>query len=217
MLGRRSICRGGWAALLVLLSAAGADAGEAYYLIVFASQRGPNTPSHNHTFATFVRATWDDGCASAPRVEAHAISWLPCDMRIRAFALLPEPGRNFDLHTTLRHVLADGQTVTMWGPYQIEAELYRLALAEIGRLEGGCLRYKSFDAGYRSDRVTNCSHAVRSTVLGPRRLLPVIGGQVSSLTSLRVLSPWVTEPGRVHPWVASALGLDEYPIARRAP
>lgn len=215
------------AAVLWLLFAGQATAEDRYYLLMFGSQRTPNHPSHNHTFATFVRADSPScgmseaipaGDAAKVILQVHTISWLPEDGRVRGLALLPQAGRNFDLDATLRSRLDDGQRVSLWGPFEIQLELYQRALDEIALLESGSVRYKSFDAGYRSDRVTNCSHAVRSMIEGQRRRGPAwFGGDGSAFHALRGLTPWLIEADRTHAWVATAVGLDHQPIVYRAP
>ena len=123
--GIRSAC-----AVMVLLLALGntAPAAEAYYLLMFGSQRTPNEPNYSHSFATFVRAHWVS--PAAPRLEVQTISWMPRDLRIRAFALTPQSGVNLDLPASLRNAYANGERVSLWGPYQIHRDLYWRAAAQ---------------------------------------------------------------------------------------
>jgi hypothetical protein len=148
----------------------GARAGEAHFLLVFASQRVPNNPNYSHTFATFVRASWpgDGPCPRCPALEARTISWLPRSLVVRTLALCPECGHNLGLHETLRYALGSGQRVSLWGPYLIDAELYRRALRQAALLESGWVLYKANDMGYYSDEVSNCVHAVSSLADGYR-------------------------------------------------
>lgn len=82
------------AALLVLLgSSAGAQAGEAYYLLMFGSQTTPPNPNYSHSFATFVRATWPgpEPCPTNPTLEAVTISFpllIERDLHERAVGVL---------------------------------------------------------------------------------------------------------------------------------
>ena len=90
--------------LIVLLFAGStrvASAGEDYFLLMFGSQRVPANPNYSHSFATFVRATWEgDGpCPVNAKLEVHTISWLPAKMKVRINAFHPECGHNFDLAT----------------------------------------------------------------------------------------------------------------------
>ena len=74
-------------------------------------------------------------------------------MAVRSLALWPECGRNLGLHETLRYVLANDERVSLWGPYRIDAALYRGALRQAAVLESGCVLYKANDLGYHSDEV----------------------------------------------------------------
>jgi hypothetical protein len=209
--------RAGWVALLLLLGPANpAGATEAYYVLVFGSQRTLNEPCYSHSWATFVRAVWDR--PGPPRLEAHTISWLPRSLRIRVLALAPENGTNLDLDATLRYVLANGERVSLWGPFQIDRGLYLRALEQIRLLQSGRVLYKKLDTGYTSDCVSNCIHAVSSLAEGHRlHVLTPCWGETASFAILGDFSPWIMEPCTVHSWVAKALGLAAYPIIYRQP
>jgi len=103
------------AVALALASPPGAGAGEAYYLLMFGSQRVPANPNYAHSFTTFVRVRWagDGPCCAPFLLDAHTSSWLPANMKVRTGALCPEPGRNFELHTTLRYVLCNKERVSL--------------------------------------------------------------------------------------------------------
>jgi hypothetical protein len=207
------------ASLAALASVGTARAGEAYYVVLFASQRVPNDPEYSHTFATFVRTSWPGNgrCTRPVSVEAHTISWLPSNLKIRVLALMPESGHNYTLDQTLRYALANDARVSLWGPYQIEPELYVRALRRKQQLESGNVCFKADDALYDSDCVTNCIHAVGGTVDGMRVRVLIPGwGEVASYAVLLRMEPWIIDPNCVHPWVGSALGLDRYPIIYRA-
>ena len=206
------------AAFLALVLPARAPAGEAYYLIMFGSQQIPNRPNYAHTFATFVRVGWEGNgpCGNRFSLEAHTISWLPRNLVIRTWALLPECGGNFDLHSTLRYVLKNGERVSMWGPYQISPDLYCRALKQIARLESGQLLYKADDTGFPARRVSNCIHAVSEVVDRPLIIVASPGwGEMASYYVLREMRPWVLDEQTRHYWVSSALGLNCYPIIYR--
>jgi hypothetical protein len=204
-------------ALSLVLTLSGPARGvEAYFLLMFGAQQVPNDPNYSHTWAGFVRATWDGPQGGQCRLEVHTISWLPRNLRIRALALLPECGQNFDLHTTLRWAYANDARVSLWGPYQIDRDVYLRALAQIQFLESGQVLYKANDAGYSSDQVSNCIHAVSSITEGYRlRVASPVWGETASYYVLGELEPWIMDPCRTHPWVGSAIGLDQYPIIYR--
>jgi hypothetical protein len=193
-------------------------AGEAYYVLMFGSQRVPNDPDYSHIFATFVRATWPGGepCPGPPRLEAHTISWLPRNLEVRTLALLPECGHNFELHETLRYALGNGERVSLWGPYRVAPELYAQALQQIGPLESGEVLYKANDTLNPSDRVRNCIHALSAVVGRPGLWVASPGwGETASYAVLRRYLPWVIDCDHTQPWVGSALGLDAYPLIYR--
>lgn len=205
-------------ALAVLTLPVPGRAGEAYYLLLFSSQRIPNESNHAHTFATFVRASWDgDGPRpGAPALEVCTISWLPVSGPIRSRALLPERGRNCSMEETLVRVLGDGQHVSMWGPYEIEPELYERATRQAALLESGRVRYRANDGGRRSERVCNCIHAVGAVANGNGlHWISPWWGEPAGWVVLLNMRPWVIDPCRTHPWVGSALGLDAYPLRWR--
>jgi hypothetical protein len=191
--------------------------GECYFLIVFGAQRVPNDPRYSHSFAAFIRATCEGPCADNYILEHHTISWLPETMEIRLLRLRPERGHNFDLTTTLDTLLAMGDRVSMWGPYQIDQELYDRAMDQIGRLESGAVEYKAVDGLHQTSRVSNCIHAVAG-VLDDQRRLRVASpgfGQSASYHIARRFEPWMIEPEQTHPWLARLLGLDQYPVILR--
>jgi hypothetical protein len=201
------------ASVLTAALAGPARAQECCYLLVFGSQRpGLNLPKYTHSFATFVRVTG----ASPGRVEAFTISWLPRRAPIQVWALLPEAGSNYDLHTTLRLVAAQGERVSVWGPFRIEPDLYRRALAQKTRLENGDVLYKAADTGWPARRVSNCVHAI-SDITG-RPLLRIAShgwGEPASYSITWWLSPWIIDPHHTHDGVLASLGLAGWPLCRR--
>jgi hypothetical protein len=209
---------GRWTGLLLLLGlAAPVKAEEFYYLLVFSSQEAPTrhiTPSH--TFATFVKATGGGPCAENYQLEAHTLSWLPESLELRAGALLPEAGQNFGLDATLRWAVSTGQRISLWGPYQIERDLYERGLRQIGFLESGEVRYKLLDGGFEANRVSNCIHAV-DAVTGSARLqmLNYSFGETASYHVVCHLAPWIIDPSRKHPWVSDRMDLRAYPVIER--
>jgi hypothetical protein len=185
---------------------------------MFGQQRVPNDPEFSHTFAAFVRASWPGPgpCPPAPCLEVRTISWFPATMRIRALALLPEAGRNLDLHSTLRWAQANDMRTSLWGPFQCTRELYDSALRQGALLESGQVRYKANDVGHFGDRVNNCVHAVAGVLENPHLWVAIPNwGETGSYRVLCRMEPWLVNPSAVHAWLASALGLDQYPIIYR--
>jgi hypothetical protein len=205
--------------LLVPLAWATAARGEeAYFLLVFGSQRIPNQPEFSHSFASFVRATWDGPVPTAPCLEVHTISWMPKNLHIRALALLPECGQNLDLHPTLQHALAQGERISLWGPFQITCDLYHRAVSQVRLLGSGKVAYKANDIAYQTDCVSNCIHAISGVVDGHRGHIGITAwGETASYFLVDEFLPHIVDPCRTHSWVATALGLGSYPIIYRKP
>lgn len=205
------------AVLLGLSLAAPARAAQYYYVAVFGSQWPANLPSHTHSFATFIRATGEGCCAENYQTQAWTISWLSRSQLVEIFRFSPEWGTNLDLHPTLRWALADGQRVSMWGPYQIKKELFDEALRKVAYLRSGAVRYKAVDTGFSSRRVCNCIHAVSGLAGNKSRLhigVPTFGESASYFITLK-LSTWIIDVHRTHDWLIGRLGLCGYPLIRR--
>jgi len=117
-----------------------AQAREIYYVLIFGSQSRPKRLSYTHTWATFVKATGEGSDPNAYAIEANTISWMPATLDVRVFRPWPEPGVNLDLEQTLRVVCANGESVTMWGPFVVGPEVYRKSLSVQGIIASGALR-----------------------------------------------------------------------------
>jgi hypothetical protein len=202
--------------VLALLTTGGARAGEDFHLLMFGSQRIPNDPAYSHTYATFVKRSWAGNvpCPPGARIEAYTISWLPRTLKIRLIAM-PEPGANLHLHPTIRWALANDMRVSLWGPYPIRPDLYFRAVSQVALLQSGLVLYKAVDAGYRSDDVSNCIHAVSSLSEGYTLHVASPGwGEMASYWVLEELEPWVLDK-RPNAGIAVAVGLSQYPIIYR--
>jgi hypothetical protein len=205
--------RAGLTLLTAALLPAAVRAGESYYVIIFGAQRDIAEPNHTHSWATFVRVCGGPG---GGWIEHHTISWLAAKLAFDVRDRSPEPGVNLDLYGTLNWALGDGQHLSMWGPFQIEPELYFKAMQQIGRLSSGAVQYKAVDFGYRTERVSNCIHAVSDLAGAPRARVVIPGyGQTARRVLTARLRKFMIEPRQTHPWVADALGLNHYPIRQR--
>ncbi|MBX3400527.1 MAG: hypothetical protein KF873_17470 [Gemmataceae bacterium] len=197
------------AGLLTPVSSHGA---ERYFLIMMSSQRSPKNPNFSHTFATFVRVD----PAAPGTMETRTISWMPCTGTVRVQALRPECGRNYGLHETVEWALQSEQRVSIWGPYEIEPELYHRADRRFEELERGTIRYKTYDGFHHSERVSNCIHAV--STINHRHRLRIASpgwGDLASFIVLETMMPSIVDRRRTHDWLIPLLKLDRYPIAYR--
>jgi hypothetical protein len=204
-----------WLSLVsTLLAVAPARCADRYYVMVFSAQRPVNLPHYSHTFATFVRVR--DG-SPRPALEAFTLSWLPRSLDVEAWRLLPEPGRNLDLHSTLSLAIRWGDRISLWGPYQIRPELYARALRQKNRLESGAVSYKAVNPAFDGDAVCNCVDAIIA-VSGeepPPRVMRQGWGDVASCYVVRHLVPWIVPSGANNDWLLAELGISLYPLYRR--
>ncbi|VTS00938.1 Uncharacterized protein OS=Planctomyces brasiliensis (strain ATCC 49424 / DSM 5305 / JCM 21570 / NBRC 103401 / IFAM 1448) GN=Plabr_4392 PE=4 SV=1 [Tuwongella immobilis] len=200
---------------LLLLAVGPLHASERYYIFLFGSESFPRTPSKTHTWATLVQTQCIGG--SETIVQSLTISWMPATLKIRPLARESETGRNLELHETIRFVLQDGQSIALWGPYEVYPTALPRFQAQIGRLQRGEYRYKSVDRNH-GPRVSNCIHAVSD-------LDPLYGRDEYPLTRFGKLATQylaleifhrdrVIQPERNHAWLIPAMGLERYPISR---
>jgi hypothetical protein len=177
-----------------------------FYMIIFAAQAEPNEIRASHTFATFVKVSGPD----RQSVQSHTISWLPATLDIVAWRTDAEPGKNLSLQDTLRWARTMGDRLFMWGPYQINPELYRRAVAREARLQGGALQYKTVDDRYRLGIAVNCIHAVSDIDVDSRVLdTGTERGETASQLVADYLRRWIVNPKVTYPRVLQRLGLDE--------
>jgi hypothetical protein len=152
--------------------------------------------------------------------EVHTISWMPATLDIHPWRFTPEPGRNLELHETVRMALSHRERIAMWGPYEIYPRGYRRFLLQKAFMESGRVGYQCIDtAGKGADGTgCDCIHAV--TDMDPqfeRGYYPLSRfGQAGSEFVVRQLFERdliVTEDA--HPWLTGPLGLCRYPIEQR--
>jgi hypothetical protein len=219
MRGARRVLLLSLAVSALLLAPRAVQAGERYYLIIFASQSHPKIPRLSHTFATIVRVTnAPPGCLN-PSIEAYTISWLPQTMKVRPWRLHDEPGENFSLEKTVRWSYENHMQVSEWGPYEIEEDFFIRVYREYARIESGEFRYKAIDPRQRGAWTTDCIHAVSDIdgQHGRDEYPPVRSGDAVTRKFVRVLRDrgWLIEPPDSMCWLEAALGLDRYPILHR--
>lgn len=190
-----------------------------YYMILFGGQSVPFLPRTAHTWATWAKAT--PTATGAVVVESVTISWLPAYGPVVPTRIRREPGKNYSLDETFAIAAEQTARVSMWGPYETDAERYELAVAQARLLESGSIAYRVLDSLGGDRSVQHCVHAV--TYADPvmrRRLQPVI--QVGEPGTSRLAARYRRTGAFVHPeakhdWLIPVLGLDRYPVIRREP
>ncbi|HEY8504852.1 MAG TPA: hypothetical protein VIL46_09740 [Gemmataceae bacterium] len=196
-----------------------------YFVLIFGGETRPKLPRYTHTWGTLVRATPCGPTPGSYALEVHTISWLPASLEIRPWVLRAEPGVNLDLHTTIRYCLANGEVVSLWGPYEVippyGERIYARAMEQVARLESGRVLYKAIDPdiGRRHENISDCIHAITDIDVYTRRTYYSewlrFGDDASQFIVTNLVERGRIDPCVTHPWVASALGLDAYPIVRR--
>jgi hypothetical protein len=198
------------ACTLTMMLAAPAAADD--YLLMFSSESVPYSPTHAHTFAAVVRVS---AAADGPArvLDVCSLSWLPVRGIVRPFSLRSEAGRNVPLEETLQEATASHRRVCLWGPYRVRPEFaqsFRDRVAQVEssfRYQGACFLSPS--------NVCDCTRSVEEMV-GRRRYIGAFGyGAASSSFVVRLFEPWLIDPCQTHPWVATLIGLDNYPLVRR--
>jgi hypothetical protein len=193
--------------------------GERFYILVFGSESTMKVPRYTHTWATVVKTVEVPGCA--PQVaEVQTISWMPATLKIRPWHFSPEPGRNLELHETLRMVLSHREHVAMWGPYEIHPQGFRRGVMQKAFMESGRVGYQCIDTvGAGGDGSgCDCIHAITDMDPDFQRSYYRLTrfGQAGSEFIVRQLfdrNLLVTED--THTWLEGPLGLSRYPIQHR--
>ncbi len=186
-----------------------------YYAMVFGSQSSPKLLRYTHTWATFIRVVGEGDDPAGVQVLQHTISWLPASLVVRTWTPFPEEGVNLDLYATLDAVSKDGESVTMWGPFQIAEPAYQRSLRVKEILDSGQAEYRAISTP-RNLLVSDCIHAVAAVdpVFG-RGHYPLIrvGKPASRYIARQVMTRSVFDQTQVEAsWLIPRLRLDRYPI-----
>jgi hypothetical protein len=203
----------------IIMPVPAASAAEYYFTLIFGSQSSPKRFKYTHTWATFVRAVGEGPDLRSYALEQHTISWLPRTLNVRVWAARPEPGVNLDLYQTLHEVYAQGESVTLWGPFMFTAERYQRSLRVRQILESGAAQYRAIDNSLDLE-ITDCIHAVAATdpIFGLNHYpLIRIGKPASRYISREVIirsfeNKGIDQARFDNSWLISRLGLDRYPI-----
>lgn len=201
------------AVLFATTVAHGAARADDHYLAVFSAETFPYIPEKTHSFAAAVRVP-----TTGP-VEVASISWLPASLDPRGLTLLPERGVNLGIPETVAWAKKLGMRVSVWGPYRIDKELFRLLKDHAATLDAGRVRYKPTDNLYCAFRVHNCYHALWMPVAPVRArgfAGPFSAGDTASGATVRLYSPWILDPCRTHDEVLGLIGVCGESLCRRA-
>jgi hypothetical protein len=209
--------------LVMLFALAGpppaAEAQDRYYLWIFSSQSVPKRAKYSHTWATWARVPGDQA-AGPRRAEVFTISWLPATLKIYVYRFRPETGVNLPLDDTLRLMHSLKERISVWGPYEIPADLYYSGLRQKARLEGGEVLYQAIDPIFTNPQISDCIHAVSDTDPYHNRAL-YTEGLFFGESAGRQITREFRKTGLIHrpcedlSWLEEALGFPCYPIVRR--
>lgn len=197
--------------LLIVPTEPKATAEPTYYMVVFAGHRPLNPPKFAHSFATFIKETPGE---ETP-LEVVTISWIGTKSNWRLFS--PEqPGRNMSLEESLQRCVQRGQLISMWGPYQIEPELYHRACAQKAKLDSGCIQWQAVDRRTRQAGIAcNCFHAI-SDMWTEQGMMHngLARGKTASRQVVQHLGRFILCPPHTHDHLIPLLELDKYCIHR---
>src|SRR5262245_13593145 len=203
---------------------------ERYFLILFGSDDITRWPAYVHTWATLVRVRTSDigACGTVtpgridPALDVHTISWLPTKGEISPLYFCVEPGKNFDLHASLKNSLDTNQRIAMWGPYEVWHGFANRFLIHKAFLDSGAVGYQCIDSiGEAAKRGNGCDciHAVTDMdpIYSRLRYPLLFYGRPATANVVRrlMLSPIFIDPPTTYDWLIPRLGLSEYPIERR--
>jgi hypothetical protein len=201
-----------------------------YFLLFFGSQDALRHPAYTHTWATLVRVPESEvgRCAPAaggcvdPLLDVQTISWLPTKGTIDPRNYTVEPGRNYDLHETLRLAYDTKQSVAVWGPYEVWHGFAHRFRVQKDFLDSGTVGYQCVDSRGEAARLGNgcdCIHAVTDMdPIYPRWGYPLLYyGKPGTARAVRrfMHSPIWYDPKTTHDWLLPRLGLDAYPLEKR--
>jgi hypothetical protein len=154
-------------------------------------------------------------------VEPLTISWMPEDEQPRAYHVLSARGKNCSLAETFASMDRQRARVSYWGPYEIDAERFNLAAAQVVRLQSGEVRYRVVDSLYLDKTVCHCAHAVTYADPSLKWLVqPVLWPGEPGTSLLAAMYEWTgafADGNATHDWLVPVLGLDQTGAVKRRP
>ena len=191
-----------------------------HYFILFAGQGDILRPATAHVWATWVKATTlADGTI---QLDETTISFLPKTLRVRWWAIRPEPGFNLGLHDTFQFMTpnrAIRTRISMWGPFEISAQRYAQGVQHKASLDTGNVQFRSIDYFDQHDDIEHCLHAITSAYPELDKLTKRVrwyGDRGTAPIAAKLQQAGVVANCKIkHLWLIPALGLDRYPILQR--
>lgn len=201
---------------------------ERYFLVLFGSQDVLHRPQSTHTWATLVRMKSSDvgprctnGCLD-PTLDVQTISWFPVTGKINPRNYTVEPGRNFDLHETMKIVTDNKESVAVWGPFEVWHGFAHRFMVQKNFLDSGQVGYQCVDSRGEAAKLGNgcaCMHGVTDMdpIYGRWEYPLLYYGKPATAHAVRrfMHSPIWIHPRETHDWLLPRLGLDAYPLDRR--
>ena len=130
--------------------------------MIFGSQSSPKLLRYTHTWATFVRVVGEGDDPAAIRSTRTRSAGCP-RRSASGPGPSPEKGVNLDLYATLDAVSRDGESVTMWGPFEMARPVYERSLRVKAILDSGTAEYRAISTPRTSWSATASTPSPRST------------------------------------------------------
>ncbi|MFM8272177.1 MAG: hypothetical protein ACKODX_07550 [Gemmata sp.] len=203
---------------------------ERYFILFFGAQDALHRPERSHTWATLVRVRASDagpGGAAAPgavdpALDAQTISWLPASGKIAVRNYTVEPGRNYELHETIKFMHDAKASVAVWGPYEVWHGVAHRYMVQKTFLDSGTVGYQAVDTRGEAGRMgtgCDCIHAITDMdpIYSRSRYPLMFYGKPATANVVRrfMQSPISIDPKANHDWLLTRLGLDAYDLDKR--
>jgi hypothetical protein len=202
--------------LAAVLAAPPEPAGEPrYFLTLFGGQSVPFRPRTAHTWGTYAKVT---PTAGGWEVEVVTLSWLPANGPVQPLRPAVE-GKNYTLDETLAIVAGNDARVSRWGPFEIDAGRYELAVRQDAFLRSGAARFRSVDSFGLNRTTVNCVHALTQADPGvakyPQPVIRVGEPGTARLATLYARNGAFPADAQPQDWVLPLIGADRYPTVPR--
>jgi hypothetical protein len=203
---------------------------ERYFVLFFGAHDALHRPQSSHTWATLVRMRASDvgPCGTVtpgqvdPALDVQTISWLPVSGKIDTRSRVVEPGRNYELHETMKFMGDAKASTAVWGPYEVWHGFAHRYMVQKTFLDSGAVGYQAVDTVGEAGRLgtgCDCIHAITDMdPVYPRSRYPLVfyGKPATANLVRRIMkSPIFIDPKTTHDWLLPRLGLDAYDLDKR--